>query len=105
MPQSRIHALSRRLRDADRATASDRTKRSCRGTLLVAMEGTLDQRRPVRADYPAHRRRAALHRFRGHLLACGITSGAVENAESPAEAGCPHAIGSATRPGARACGG
>ena len=27
---------------------------------------------------------AALHRFRGHLLGCGITSGAVENAESPA---------------------
>ena len=58
---------------ADRATASDRTERSCRGALLVAMEGTLDQRRAVRADHPAHRRGPAVHRFRGHLLGRAIT--------------------------------
>src|SRR4029077_3118663 len=72
-PQPRLHALSRRLRHADRATAPDRTERSCRGALLVAMEGTLDQRRAVWAHHPAHRRGPAVHRFRGHLLGRGIT--------------------------------
>src|ERR1700719_3131850 len=82
--QPRLHALSRRRRYADRATASDRTERSCRGALLVAMEGTLDQRRAVWADHPVHRRGPAVHRFRGHLLGRRITA-AKKNAESPAE--------------------
>src|SRR4029077_9741309 len=85
-PQPRLHALSRRFRDTDRATASDRTERSCRGALLVAMEGTLDQRWAARADRPARRRGPALHRFRGHLLGRAITAGGeCENAESPAQ--------------------
>ena len=83
-PVKRLHAPSRRLGDADRPTASDRTERSCRGALLVAMEGTLDQRRALRADHPAHRRGPPLHRFRGHLLDRGIT-GRRRNAESPAK--------------------
>ena len=56
----------------------DRTERSCRGALLVAMEGTLDQRRAVRAHHPAHRRGPAVHRFRGHLLGRGITGEVVK---------------------------
>ena len=52
-----------------------RTERSCRGALLVAMEGMLDQRRAVRADYLARRRGPAVHHCRGHLLGRGLTGG------------------------------
>ena len=71
-PQPGLHALSCRLRCAGRAAPADRAGRSCRGALLVAVEGTLDQRRPVRAHRPAPRRRAPVHRLRGHLLGCPI---------------------------------
>src|SRR3984957_8644744 len=84
-PQPRLHALSRWLRDAGRTTAFDRTGRSCRGALLVAMEGTLHKRRAVRAHHPADRRGTPVHHFRGHLLGRRITGEAVKNAESPAE--------------------
>src|ERR1700733_6883599 len=79
-PQPRLHALSRRLRDAGRTTASDRTERTGRGALMVAMEGTLDQRRAVRAHHPANRRGTAVHRFRGHFLSPALAAG-VESAE------------------------
>jgi hypothetical protein len=88
-PQPRLHALSRRLRNADRATASDRTERSCRGALLLAMEGMLNECWAVRAHHPTHRRGPAVHRFRGHLLDRALTAGGeCENAESPAKVVC-----------------
>src|SRR5271165_1884987 len=48
-PEPGIHTLSCRLRRTGRAAAADRAERPCRGPLLVALEGKMDQCRSVRA--------------------------------------------------------
>ena len=83
-PEPGLHSLSCRLRRSSRAAPADRAGRSRRGALLVALEGLMDQCRSVRAHCAAARRRAPVHRLRGHLLGCPL-AGAREKAESRAK--------------------
>ena len=83
-PEPGLHTLSCRLWCAGRAAAPDRAGRSCRGSLLVAVEETMDQRRAVRTYRLAARPRTPVHRFRGHVLGCPLAKRIPENTESRA---------------------
>ncbi len=57
-----------RLRSAGRQVSAGWTGRSCRSSLLVALEAAMDQRWPPRTRGSIARSRPRIHRLRGYLL-------------------------------------
>ncbi len=60
--QPRLHVISRRIRSAGRTISAGWTGRSCRSSLLVALEAAMDQRWPSRTCGSIARSRPRIHR-------------------------------------------